>query len=192
MLAIGFVVSFIVAYASVAWFMAWVRKRGFVPFAIYRIAVGVLVLVFAARLASFQIVPPSVPPAVGRASCPPSVCRAIAAGNQLDTSANSVIVGRLRSWHNSMALADFGHQLVSASGGCQPRLMKYFSRYSPPPNNRRLNELIGFLLCVSALLLFLALASYSPLDPSLNSASVLTGRTRPATGSASSAQLSPI
>jgi S-DNA-T family DNA segregation ATPase FtsK/SpoIIIE len=30
-------------------------------------------------------------------------------------------------------------------------------------------------LCVSALLLFLALASYSPLDPSLNSASILTG-----------------
>ena len=51
-LAIGFVVSFIVAYASVAWFMAWVRKRGFVPFAIYRIAVGILVLIFAARLAS--------------------------------------------------------------------------------------------------------------------------------------------
>src|SRR5262249_15362307 len=44
-----------------------------------------------------------------------------------------------------------------------------------PSNNRRLNELVGFLLCVSALLLFLALASYSPLDPSLNSASVLTG-----------------
>jgi len=51
-LVIGFVVSFIVAYASVAWFMAWVRKRGFVPFAIYRIAAGVLVLIFAARLAS--------------------------------------------------------------------------------------------------------------------------------------------
>ena len=50
-LAIGFVVSFIVAYASVAWFMAWVRKRGFTPFAIYRIAVGILVLVFAAKLA---------------------------------------------------------------------------------------------------------------------------------------------
>ena len=44
-----------------------------------------------------------------------------------------------------------------------------------PSNNRRLNELVGFLLCVSALLLFLALASYSPLDPSFNSASVLTG-----------------
>jgi undecaprenyl-diphosphatase len=49
-LAIGFVVSFIVAYASVAWFMAWVRKRGFTPFAIYRIVVGILVLVFAGRM----------------------------------------------------------------------------------------------------------------------------------------------
>ncbi|HEV7219696.1 MAG TPA: DNA translocase FtsK [Terriglobales bacterium] len=53
--------------------------------------------------------------------------------------------------------------------------MKVFPRIFAPTNNRRLNELIGFLLCVSALLLFLALASYSPLDPSLNSASVLTG-----------------
>ena len=53
--------------------------------------------------------------------------------------------------------------------------MNYISRVFVPSSNRRLNELIGFLLCVSALLLFLALASYSPLDPSLNSASVLTG-----------------
>ena len=50
-LAIGFVVSFIVAYGSVAWFMAYVRKRGFAPFAVYRIVVGILVLVFAAKLA---------------------------------------------------------------------------------------------------------------------------------------------
>jgi undecaprenyl-diphosphatase len=50
-LIIGFVVSFIVAYAAVAWFMAWVRHRGFTPFAIYRIVIGVLVLAFAARLA---------------------------------------------------------------------------------------------------------------------------------------------
>jgi undecaprenyl-diphosphatase len=50
-LAIGFVVSFIVAYGSVAWFMAYVRKRGFAPFAVYRIIVGVLVLVFASRFA---------------------------------------------------------------------------------------------------------------------------------------------
>jgi undecaprenyl-diphosphatase len=49
-LAIGFVISFVVAYAAVAWFMAWVRKRGFAPFAIYRIIVGGLVLAFASRL----------------------------------------------------------------------------------------------------------------------------------------------
>ncbi len=48
-LAIGFVVSFLVAYAAVAWFMAWVRKRGFVPFAVYRIVVGTVVLVYALR-----------------------------------------------------------------------------------------------------------------------------------------------
>src|SRR5215467_10836955 len=53
--------------------------------------------------------------------------------------------------------------------------MKYVSQIFAPTNNRRLNELVGFLLCISALLLFLALVSYSPLDPSLNSASVLTG-----------------
>src|SRR5438067_2213056 len=51
-LAIGFVVSFIVAYAAVAWFMAWVRRRGFTPFAIYRIIVGSLVLAFALGLSN--------------------------------------------------------------------------------------------------------------------------------------------
>jgi len=50
-LGIGFVVSFLVAYASVAWFMAWVRKRGFAPFAAYRIIAGILVLAFRSRLA---------------------------------------------------------------------------------------------------------------------------------------------
>ncbi len=49
-LAIGFVVSFIVAYASVAWFMSYVRKHGFVPFAIYRIILGMLVLLLMSRL----------------------------------------------------------------------------------------------------------------------------------------------
>jgi undecaprenyl-diphosphatase len=49
-LAIGFVVSFVVAYASVAWFMAWVRKRGFAPFAVYRIILGALVLAFASKI----------------------------------------------------------------------------------------------------------------------------------------------
>jgi undecaprenyl-diphosphatase len=49
-LAIGFIVSFIVAYGAVAWFMAWVRKRGFVPFAVYRIILGIAVLVWAGRV----------------------------------------------------------------------------------------------------------------------------------------------
>jgi len=49
-LAIGFVVSFVVAYGAVAWFMAWVRKHGFVPFAIYRIIVGIGVLAWVAKL----------------------------------------------------------------------------------------------------------------------------------------------
>src|SRR5271154_5824051 len=53
--------------------------------------------------------------------------------------------------------------------------MTFFAKIFTPTRNRRLNELVGFLLCVSALLFFLALASYSPLDPSLNSASILTG-----------------
>jgi undecaprenyl-diphosphatase len=48
-LAIGFVVSFIVALAVVAWFMRWVRARGFAPFAIYRIGLGALLLVLVAR-----------------------------------------------------------------------------------------------------------------------------------------------
>ena len=49
-LAIGFVISFIVAYGSVAWFMAWVRKRGFAPFAVYRIIVGIVVLAWISKL----------------------------------------------------------------------------------------------------------------------------------------------
>lgn len=48
-LAIGFVVSFIVAYGVVAWFMNWVRTRGFAPFAAYRIVVGTAVLWFALK-----------------------------------------------------------------------------------------------------------------------------------------------
>jgi len=47
-LAIGFVVSFFVAWGVVAWFMNWVRSRGFAPFAIYRILLGAAVLVWAA------------------------------------------------------------------------------------------------------------------------------------------------
>jgi undecaprenyl-diphosphatase len=35
-----------VALGVVAWFMNWVRQRGFTPFAIYRIIVGIAVLVW--------------------------------------------------------------------------------------------------------------------------------------------------
>ncbi len=44
--AIGFVVSFLVAYGVVAWFMRWVRTRGFVPFAVYRLILAVAVLLW--------------------------------------------------------------------------------------------------------------------------------------------------
>lgn len=48
-LAIGFAVSFVVALGVVHWFMRWVRTRGFLPFAVYRMAAGVLVLWWAGR-----------------------------------------------------------------------------------------------------------------------------------------------
>ena len=48
-LAIGFGVSFLVAWGVVAWFMNWVRHRGFALFALYRILVGVAVLVLMVR-----------------------------------------------------------------------------------------------------------------------------------------------
>ncbi|MBC8107442.1 MAG: undecaprenyl-diphosphate phosphatase [Anaerolineae bacterium] len=46
-LAIGFVISFFVALGSVAFLMAWVRRHGFVPFAIYRIVLGIAILIWA-------------------------------------------------------------------------------------------------------------------------------------------------
>src|SRR5216117_4312030 len=48
-IAIGFVVSFFVALAVVAWFMNWVRVRGFVPFALYRIVLGIGLLILLVR-----------------------------------------------------------------------------------------------------------------------------------------------
>jgi undecaprenyl-diphosphatase len=49
-LLIGLVVSFIVALGVVEWFLMWVRKHGFAMFAIYRIIVGGLLLLFGARI----------------------------------------------------------------------------------------------------------------------------------------------
>jgi undecaprenyl-diphosphatase len=48
-LAIGFVVSFVVALGVVAWFIRWVRARGFAPFAFYRIVLGIVLLILIAR-----------------------------------------------------------------------------------------------------------------------------------------------
>jgi S-DNA-T family DNA segregation ATPase FtsK/SpoIIIE len=62
----------------------------------------------------------------------------------------------------------------AAAGGSAARPnahMTIASRAFTPTANRRLNELIGFLMLVFAVLLVLALVSYSPLDPSLNTAS---------------------
>jgi DNA segregation ATPase FtsK/SpoIIIE, S-DNA-T family len=48
--------------------------------------------------------------------------------------------------------------------------MNVIARTFTPTGNRRLNELIGLLVFFFAVFLSLALASYSPLDPSLNTA----------------------
>ena len=48
-LIIGFVISFFVAWGVVAWFMSWVRQRGFAPFAIYRIIIGIAVLIWVVK-----------------------------------------------------------------------------------------------------------------------------------------------
>jgi len=49
-LIIGTVVSFIVALGVVEWFLHWVRKHGFVPFAIYRILFGGWLLFWGAKM----------------------------------------------------------------------------------------------------------------------------------------------
>lgn len=49
LLMTGSLVSFVVALGVIAWFMAWVRKRGFLPFAVYRVIIGIVVLAVALR-----------------------------------------------------------------------------------------------------------------------------------------------
>ncbi len=48
-LAIGFVVAFVSALGVVAWFLHWVRRHGFTPFAIYRIVLGIALFVALSR-----------------------------------------------------------------------------------------------------------------------------------------------
>jgi undecaprenyl-diphosphatase len=47
LLSVGFVVSFLVAWASIKWFIGYIQKHNFKPFGIYRIAVAVLFWFFA-------------------------------------------------------------------------------------------------------------------------------------------------
>jgi undecaprenyl-diphosphatase len=49
-LAIGFVVSFVVAFGVVEWFLMWVRRHGFTIFAIYRILLGIVMLIWGAKI----------------------------------------------------------------------------------------------------------------------------------------------
>ncbi len=48
-LIVGFVVSFLVALVVNRWFLTWVKSRGFTPFAVYRIVLGVGILIWASR-----------------------------------------------------------------------------------------------------------------------------------------------
>jgi undecaprenyl-diphosphatase len=43
-------VSFIVALGVVEWFLAWVRYHGFTPFAVYRILVGIGLLIWGGHI----------------------------------------------------------------------------------------------------------------------------------------------
>ncbi len=49
-LGIGLVVSFLVALGVVEWFLQFVRKHGFTVFAIYRIVLAILLMIFGSRL----------------------------------------------------------------------------------------------------------------------------------------------
>ena len=60
--------------------------------------------------------------------------------------------------------------MAQARPKCRDAQMEIFTRVFTPSRNRRLNELVGFLLFAAAVLLFLALISYSPLDNSWNTA----------------------
>jgi undecaprenyl-diphosphatase len=49
-LLIGLIVSFFVALGVVEWFLMWVRRHGFVMFAVYRILLGLTLLIFASKI----------------------------------------------------------------------------------------------------------------------------------------------
>ena len=69
-----------------------------------------------------------------------------------------------------------GRRVGAAAVGVSVRLfMKTLRFVVAPTRNRRLNELLGLLMLVASGLLLLAIFSYHPTDPSLNTASGFTG-----------------
>lgn len=46
LIGVGTLVSFVVAYLVIKWFMGYIKKRDFVFFGVYRIILGILVLIF--------------------------------------------------------------------------------------------------------------------------------------------------
>jgi DNA segregation ATPase FtsK/SpoIIIE, S-DNA-T family len=71
-------------------------------------------------------------------------------------------------WDNQDTLAVCPWEPFFEVGNHRVFLMKPFQLALTPTRNRRLNEVTGMVLIVAAILLLLALASYSPTDPSLN------------------------
>src|SRR5580693_898328 len=58
--------------------------------------------------------------------------------------------------------------------------MKPLRLIATPTRNRRLNEILGLIVLVAAALLLLALASYTPSDPSLDTVSAASAAAAPA------------
>lgn len=58
-LSVAFVLSFVVGYACLAWFLGILQKRGLAPFVLYRIVVGILIL----ALVFGKVIDPGIPSA---------------------------------------------------------------------------------------------------------------------------------
>ena len=71
-------------------------------------------------------------------------------------------------------------------------LMKTLKFVVAPTRNRRLNELLGLLMLVAAILLLLSIVSYRPTDPRSTRRRRYTGHLRCTTGPAWSAPRSAI
>ena len=111
------------------------------------------------------------------------------AGLHPDTPAGTFPLISVALWDNRGALVVYGPGTVrrvcrvgtrareAARTPNEGSPMKTLRLVSTPTRNRRLNEIIGMIVLVAAGLLLLALASYTPSDPSFNTVgSYLKGR----------------